>query len=43
MRKIVILSFISLDGVMQAIGTPEEDTKVDLNTVDGPYHTLMNS
>jgi dihydrofolate reductase len=26
MRKIVILSFISLDGVMQAIGTPEEDT-----------------
>jgi dihydrofolate reductase len=26
MRKIIILSFISLDGVMQAIGTPEEDT-----------------
>jgi dihydrofolate reductase len=26
MRKIVILSFISLDGVMQAVGTPEEDT-----------------
>jgi dihydrofolate reductase len=26
MRKIVILEFISLDGVMQAIGTPEEDT-----------------
>jgi dihydrofolate reductase len=26
MRKIVILEFLSLDGVMQAIGTPEEDT-----------------
>lgn len=26
MRKIVILSFISLDGVMQAPGGPEEDT-----------------
>lgn len=26
MRKIVVLSFISLDGVMQAPGSPEEDT-----------------
>src|ERR1700722_11078987 len=26
MRKIVVLSFISLDGVMQAPGGPEEDT-----------------
>jgi dihydrofolate reductase len=26
MRKIVVLSFISLDGVMQAPGAPEEDT-----------------
>ena len=25
MRKIVVLSFISLDGVMQAPGGPEED------------------
>src|SRR5438874_2730397 len=26
MRKIVVLTFISLDGVMQAPGGPEEDT-----------------
>jgi dihydrofolate reductase len=26
MRKIIVLSFITLDGVMQAIGAPEEDT-----------------
>ena len=26
MRKIVVLSFISLDGVMQAPGRPDEDT-----------------
>lgn len=26
MRKIVVLSFVSLDGVMQAPGAPEEDT-----------------
>ena len=26
MRKLVVLSFISLDGVMQAPGGPEEDT-----------------
>jgi dihydrofolate reductase len=26
MRKIIILSFMSLDGVMQAIGRPDEDT-----------------
>ena len=29
MRKIVVLSFISLDGVMQAPGGPEEDTTSD--------------
>ena len=29
MRKIVVLSFISLDGVMQAPGGPEEDTAGD--------------
>lgn len=29
MRKIVVLSFISLDGVMQAPGGPEEDTSSD--------------
>jgi dihydrofolate reductase len=26
MRKIIVLSFITLDGVMQAPGGPEEDT-----------------
>lgn len=29
MRKIVVLSFISLDGVMQAPGSPDEDTSGD--------------
>lgn len=29
MRKIVVLSFISMDGVMQAPGGPEEDTSGD--------------
>ena len=29
MRKIVVLSFVSLDGVMQAPGGPEEDTSGD--------------
>lgn len=29
MRKIIVLSFISLDGIMQAPGGPEEDTSGD--------------
>lgn len=33
MRKIVVLSFISLDGVMQAPGGPEEDTSGDFKFV----------
>jgi hypothetical protein len=29
MRKIIVLSMITLDGVMQAPGAPEEDTSGD--------------
>lgn len=29
MRKIIVLSFITLDGVMQAPGCPDEDTSGD--------------
>ena len=29
MRKIIVLSFITLDGIMQAPGGPEEDTSND--------------
>ncbi len=35
MRKIIVLSFISLDGVMQAPGGPERIQVVDLNMVAG--------
>jgi dihydrofolate reductase len=31
MRKIIVLSFITLDGVMQAPGGPEEDTSAGFN------------
>ena len=31
MRKIIVLSFLSLDGVMQAPGGPDEDTSGDFN------------
>lgn len=31
MRKIIVLEFITLDGVMQAPGGPEEDTSGDFN------------
>jgi hypothetical protein len=36
MRKIIVLSMISLDGVMQAPGGPEEDRSGGLNTAAGP-------
>jgi hypothetical protein len=26
MRKIIVISMVTLDGVMQAVGRPEEDT-----------------
>ena len=31
MRKVIVLSFITLDGVMQGPGGPEEDTSSDFN------------
>lgn len=31
MRKVIVLSFITLDGAMQAPGGPEEDTSGDFN------------
>lgn len=40
MRKIIVLSFISLDGVMQAPGAPEEDPSEDFKYGgwSAPYH-----
>ena len=39
MRKIVVLEFMTLDGVMQAPGGPEEDTsaKFDFGGWQAPY------
>ncbi len=35
MRKIIVLSFITLDGMMQAPGGPDEDNRMALNMVAG--------
>jgi len=35
MRKLIVLSFITLDGVMQAPGGPEEDPTGGSNTAAG--------
>ena len=41
MRKIIVLSMITLDGVIQAPGDPEEDPTVASGTVGGQFRTLM--
>lgn len=41
MRKIVVLTFVSLDGVMQAPGGPEEDTSGDF-TFGGWTHSYFD-
>ena len=42
MRKIVVLTMVSLDGVLQAPGGPEEDTTVVLTMEAGPSHMWMS-
>jgi hypothetical protein len=42
MRKIVVLTMVSLDGVMQSPGGPEEDTSGGLAMEAGPSHMWMN-
>jgi hypothetical protein len=34
MRKLAVNAFVSLDGVMQALGAPEEDPTVTINTYE---------
>ncbi len=35
MRKIIVIEFVTLDGVMQAPGGSKEDTAEGLSTADG--------
>lgn len=42
MRKIVVLSFISLDGVMQAPGGSEADINGVSNVAAAHFHILTN-
>ena len=41
MRKIIAITFVTLDGVIQAPGGPKEDTSGILNTEVGQFPTLM--
>ncbi len=43
MRKIIVLSFVTLDGVMQAPGGPEEIPPEDSGMVDGQCLMSMSS
>jgi hypothetical protein len=43
MRKLIVLSFITLDGVMQAPGGHGEDPTAVLNAAGGSFPTLMTS
>lgn len=41
MRKIIVLSFLSLDGVMQAPGGPKKTVLMALNLADGQLLSFM--
>jgi hypothetical protein len=43
MRKLIVLEYITLDGVIQAAGGSKEDAAQDSSTEAGKGLTLMNS